>query len=170
MRNRLIKAVFGIILIFVGLTATLGNFGVIGSADFLWDVLFVLLGGYLFYIGAKKEVLFEGIIASFLITLGGVGLLSEFELIPMGISDLWPCAFLVLGLYIIITFSKNRSKWLLCSGSLFVIIGSLFVLKRFGILIFSFREILFKTWPIVLILLGLYVLKGLIQKKENRIF
>ncbi|MFP4458030.1 MAG: LiaF transmembrane domain-containing protein [Candidatus Zixiibacteriota bacterium] len=170
MKNRLLRAIIGIILIFTGIVIILSNFGIIGSADFLWDILFILLGVYLFYVGAKKEVLFEGLVASFLMTIGIIGFFYELGIFTMGISSLWPAMFLTMGFYMIFTFSKKRSKWLLYSGVVLVIAGSLYVLKRVGILIFSFKEVILKVWPILLILIGLYIMKGLTEKKETNIF
>ena len=168
LRKRLLRAIIGLVLVFSGIVIILSNLNIIRSVDFLWYVFFVLFGVYLFYIGFKKQVIFEGIIASFLLPIGISGLMWEFEMIPYGISALWPTTLLMFAIYLIIHYVAVRRNWLLYISSMLFLFGTIFLLRNVGLLAFSLRQILFKLWPLVLVFIGFYLLKGLIEKNERK--
>jgi hypothetical protein len=169
-KSRVIRTISGIVLIFTGFVLVLSNLGYIDSVDFLWDLLFAFLGTYLYYTAFKKQVVFEGFLASFLFPVGSVGLLYEFQILNNGIAFFWPLCFIFFALYLIYIYSKTRSRLYLFMLSVFMMIGVVIQLRFFGIIPFSLREMTLKLWPLLFVLAGIYFLRGIVQRREKKNF
>jgi predicted membrane protein len=89
-------------------------------------------------------------------------LLRNLEMIPyVNVWSFWPLFLIVIGLSQVLRPEESRQ---LLSGSLFLIIGGLFMLNNMHIIHFGFREI----WPFLLLLIGFAVLRqAMIGKREE---
>ena len=80
-------------------------------------------------------------------------LLRNVDMIPcINISAFWPLFLIVIGISQILRPEESRQ---LLSGSIFLIIGGLFMLNNMHIINFGFKQL----WPFILLLVGFAILR-----------
>ncbi len=96
------------------------------------------------------------------ILLGVLFTLSNFGVIRLrfrDVFDFWPLIFLVIGVPRLWSGSPSQRS----SGLVFVIIGGVFMLRNFGPLDFSIRQII----PLILILIGVRAVMGALGHRKT---
>lgn len=96
------------------------------------------------------------LLASLLVIIGGVLLLSNLNIISLEMNWSWiniyPFLLLFIGLKLWIdALSKRGGSWI--GGSFLTIFSGLLILDRFGILAFTFSDI-WQLWPLLFIYIG----------------
>ncbi len=95
-----VKIMIGVLIICAGTAFLLQNFGYLENIDVwdFWPVLLILLGlSHLVQPSGSRQA-FSGVI---LVTIGGLFLLDNLNIIPYGFSDFWPVILILVGIFII---------------------------------------------------------------------
>jgi predicted membrane protein len=95
----------------------------------------------------------KALIGALIIVFAVVLLLRNMDLIPyINMWRFWPIFLIVIGLSQILRPIEYRQT---LSGSIFIIIGGLFLLNNMNIIYFGFRDL----WPFILLLVGFAILR-----------
>jgi len=95
----------------------------------------------------------KALIGMLIIVFAVVILLQNLGLIPyINMWVFWPVFLILIGLSQVLRPSESRQ---LLSGSIFIIIGGLFLLSNMGIIYFGFRDL----WPFILLIVGFAILR-----------
>ncbi len=87
------------------------------------------------------------VIGLLVIFLGVVFTLGNLDLVRFDIVDLWPIAFIILGLYMLATAGELPGRF---TGILVAVLGCLLLFNNLGYLYFHFWDF----WPLLLVLVG----------------
>lgn len=160
-RNGKATLFFGVILVIIGFLILLDKLGTLHlSWKKIISVLLVVYGAYLGYSGfglnSNKKVFWGSIFFFFGIYL----FIDSFDLLNPEIHFFWPVVLIVTGLSFLMSFVNRPNDYALLLPAMTLIgIGVLFLLTNVGV-IYSFEiwENFEKFWPILLIILGLYLI------------
>ena len=95
----------------------------------------------------------KALVGMLIIVFAVVILLQNLDLIPyINMWVFWPVFLILIGLSQIMRPSESRQT---LSGSIFIIVGGLFLLNNMDIIYFRFRDL----WPFILLLVGFAILR-----------
>ena len=95
----------------------------------------------------------KALVGMLIIVFAVVILLQNLDLIPyINMWVFWPVFLILIGLSQIMRPSESRQT---LSGSIFIIVGGLFLLNNMDIIYFEFRDL----WPFILLLVGFAILR-----------
>ncbi len=104
------------------------------------------------------------IIGLAIILIGVLALLANLGFdTDIGIWDYWPVILILIGLSVILQPAEYRNAF---AGSIFVVIGILFLLDNFYIIDFGFNLL----WPVLLILVGVAIVKHGVGRGRGVLF
>ena len=93
------------------------------------------------------------IIGLVIIVVGVIALLMNLGYdVDINLWDYWPLILILIGLSRIFQPPEYRNLWF---GSIFTLVGILFLLDNFDLISFGFREL----WPFILIIVGIGILR-----------
>ncbi|GAB4367549.1 MAG: hypothetical protein Kow0042_08280 [Calditrichia bacterium] len=151
----------GFILIIAGLLILLHNADIeVLNWDLLKGLLPLIFGVYLFSKGIshpQKKGIFGG---SWFVLLGIYLLLDGFHIIEISRGLTISVLTMVTGISFLVAFIFRRNSWAyLLTGTLVLFIGLFFLLVHLYILPgYLLIEVVDRYWPILLILLGLFII------------
>ncbi|CUT02608.1 LiaI-LiaF-like domain-containing protein [Candidatus Chrysopegis kryptomonas] len=156
-----VSLVFGVILVLIGLVILLDKLGVVYlSWKKILSILLVIAGAYLGYSGfglnSNSKVFWGSILFFFGIYL----FIDSFGFLNPDVHFFWPVVLITTGLAFLMSFVNRPNDFaLLLPAVALVGIGVLFLLTNLGV-IYSFEvwESVEKFWPVLLIILGLYLI------------
>lgn len=156
-----VSLVFGVILVLIGLVILLDKLGVVYlSWKKILSILLVIAGAYFGYSGfglnSNSKVFWGSILFFFGIYL----FIDSFGFLNPDVHFFWPVVLITTGLAFLMSFVNRPNDFaLLLPAVALVGIGVLFLLTNLGV-IYSFEvwESVEKFWPVLLIVLGLYLI------------
>lgn len=95
-----VKILIGILIICAGLALLLQNFGYLENIEIwnFWPLVLIIIGLNHLIQPPESRQLFSGII---LLSIGGLFLLDNLDIIPYGFGDFWPLILILVGIFII---------------------------------------------------------------------
>jgi len=157
--------VAGLTLIAVGMAFILDN---IYDVGFSWQLIMIVIGIALAIQATDKRrrgAIFPGVL---MILLGFIFLADEMMWLPWGFSKDWPLFILAVGTAFIVSFLFQREKkGLLIPGAILLGLGAIFMAAEYRYIRWSKVEDVLEWWPIILLLLGVYLLIKRNRKDEE---
>lgn len=163
-RRGLFPALF---LIFIGAVFLLRSFRLFQWHD-VWPVLLFGVGFLLLCsaIGRKdKGAVFPGTI---LIFVGAFFFLWKNYYLPWYMDELWPVFPLIVGMAFFVLFLFSPKEWgVLIPAAILTCVSAIFFLNNFGTLPWSAWALIGRTWPVVLIIIGVLILVSHTRKRSS---
>jgi hypothetical protein len=154
-------------LIFIGIVFLLRSFHLFQWHD-VWPVLLFGVGLLLFLsaFGRRdKGAVFPGTI---LVLVGTFFFLWKNYYLPWYMDELWPIFPLVVGVAFFVLFLFSPRDWgVLIPAAILTFVSAIFFLNNFGTLPWSVWEVIGKTWPIILIVIGVLILASHTRRKTS---
>ena len=162
-RRGLFPALF---LIFIGAVFLLRSFHVFHWRD-IWPILLFGVGLLLFcsaFGKRDKGAVFPGTI---LILVGAFFYLWKNYYLPWYMDELWPVFPLIVGVAFFALFFFSPKEWgVLIPATILTFVSAIFFLNNFGTLPWSAWAFIGRTWPIVLIVIGVLILLSHSRKRS----
>ncbi|UCE19975.1 MAG: hypothetical protein JSV84_06435 [Gemmatimonadota bacterium] len=161
-RRSLFPALF---LIFIGSLFLLRSFDIIRWHD-VWPILLFGVGVLLFCSAFGKKdrgAVFPGTI---LVFIGAFFYLWKNYYLPWYMDELWPVFPLIVGLAFFVLFLFSPREWgVLIPAAMLTFVSAIFFLNNFGTIPWSAWALIGRTWPIVLIVIGVLILVSHTRKR-----
>ena len=156
-----------LILILVGVVFLLRQFHVFHWHE-IWPLLLVGVGLLLFcsVLGKRdKGAVFPGTI---LILVGAFFFLWKHYYLPWYMDEMWPVFPLIVGLAFFVLFLFNPSDWgVLIPAAILMFISAIFFADNFGAFPWSAWDVIGRTWPVIFIVIGIFLLLGHRRRKSS---
>ena len=157
----------GIILIVIGALLLLNQTSVISVSWYeLYPVLFIIIGGALIISGIyhkKHGAVFWG---TNLFLLGVFFFLRNYDIIPyLFMDELWPVFLIIFGISFLALFIVNPADWGVLVPAGFLLFFGLIFLAR-NLHMESLKDWLFDYWPMILIVVGAYIIWDSFRKTK----
>ena len=147
-------------LIFVGVVFLLSSFDLFSWGD-TWPLFLIGIGLLLFFSAFGKRdkgAVFPGTI---LILVGLFFFLWRNYYLPWYMDEVWPVFPLIVGIAFFVLFLLNPRDWgVLIPAAILLFVSAVFFLNNFGALPWSVWGVFGRAWPIVLIVIGVFILLG----------
>lgn len=157
----------GLFLIFIGMVFLFRSLHLFRWRD-MWPLFLVGLGLLLFFsaFGKRdKRAVFPGTI---LILVGGFFFLWENYYLPWYMDEVWPIFPFIVGIAFCVLFLFNPRDWgVLIPAAILIFISSVFFLDNFGTLPWSAWTVIGRTWPLILIVIGILILLSHMRRKSS---
>jgi len=129
--------------------------------NFYWAMVLILVGGVLF-VSAIFSKSHRGVFpGTLLLLLGLLFLLRQTEVLDDSRGDLWPLIIVILGVsFVMVSLLRPREWGHLVPGGISLIIGLLLFLRSYLYLSRYTLERIFHWWPLILVILGVWLLLG----------
>lgn len=144
------KKILGVLLIIIGTILILGY--MYNWKAQIWPISFLILGVFFFVIASKTRYMLY--IPAIVLTFSSLFFIYNILTNWQNFNKLWPTLILLFSLSFIISAIIGKQKELFLPG---------FIVLAVSICLFFISFNIFKFWPIILIILGLWVL---IDKKN----
>ncbi|MBQ6779889.1 MAG: hypothetical protein IJP62_01515 [Treponema sp.] len=160
----------GIVCIFAGFFLLIHPFAGLQDVAPFTNICLILFGALCFYFALVKyrhaPLFFFGL---YLCLASCLFLLVTSGILPVGLSQLWPCGVVLCGICLFFTGLFRHRKILsayLFPSLLLIILGGFFLLFSLDIISISFRTFVARWWPVFLIIIGLFLV-GLFLYQQN---
>ena len=154
-------------LIFIGAVFLLRSFHVFYWGD-MWPLILLGLGLLLFFSAFSKHdkgAVFPGTI---LILVGAFFFLWKHYYLPWYMDEMWPVFPLIVGLAFFVLFLFNPRDWgVLIPAAILIFVSAIFFADNLGAFPWSAWEVIGKTWPAVLIVIGILILISHARRKSS---
>lgn len=142
----------GVVLIILGALALLGN---LGFADIFGEGIVAIIGIVflaLYYLGRTSWAIFPGAFTA------PVGVVIFLAARGLDMDAWWPLFIAAPGLsFLLIRFSAPGNDWAIFPGSILVLIAGVMFSFSSHLLSWAYVGLVGKIWPVVLILIGLWL-------------
>ena len=160
-RNR--TPVIGLLFIAIGILLFLHQWH---HVHFDWTTILMLIGVALFVAGLfqhDRGAVFPG---TFLFLLGLVFYVDKYEYMLFSWWEIWPVVLVCLGIAFLVHYVFNPSrKGALIPGLILIVIGIVFLYVPFCW--YDLWYWIFRLWPILLILLGIYLIVRTLKRNRE---
>ncbi|MBN1410786.1 MAG: hypothetical protein JW969_08065 [Spirochaetales bacterium] len=164
--------VIGVIFVLAGGSAMLWTLGLLPSLGDLWPLPLILLGMYILYsvfLRGKKDFY---ILPGMVLTLGGIlFLLLNTVITEKNLSKIWPAFMLVTGLCLIPYALRKKARYriaVLIPAISIIILSCIFLPFSLGIAPFSFTEFVLTWWPVLILVVGGFLIVYYSYSKQRR--
>lgn len=161
----------GVVLIIIGTLLLANRFSNFSLSWYqIYPVLFAALG-IMFYASIinrqNKGAVFPG---TLLLLMGVLFVLRNWDLVPYRyVRDVLPIMSVILGLAFLSLFVVRPSDWsVLIPASIFTFFGAAIWLDKLDIIYVDIWDLWSKYWPALLILIGIVIIAGNLNKPSER--
>lgn len=135
----------------------------------IYPIILIGLGILFFISGSRKQdggSVFPGTI---FLLLGAFFVLRNYDLIPhYYLRPTYAYILIILGLAFFAMYLTKPGDWgVLIPAGILLFFGLIVLLKRFDIIYWEIRDIVYDYWPVVLIIIGGGIILGTLKKHEG---
>ncbi|MFH1007338.1 MAG: DUF5668 domain-containing protein [Candidatus Latescibacterota bacterium] len=155
-RKSIHAPVSGLILIAAGILLLLHNLDLL-DFDFgeIWPIIVAAIGAFLLFSvwgRPDKGMVLPGTI---LLLSGVFFFFWQNGTIPRGMGNAWPACVVIVGIaFIVLCACQRQEKGRLIFGVVLLFVGGVFLVDNYVLLPWDPWKVIFKSWPLVLILIG----------------
>ena len=159
----------GLALVIAGVLLLLSNLEILDiELNRIWPLGLAALG-VLFFFSVRGKVHKGAVFPGTLFLLIGLFLfLWENRLIPRGDGTRWPAFLIIVGIaFVVLYIWDRRDRETFVLGIMLTIFGAIFMADAHYYLPWSPWELVFKSWPLLLVLVGISMLARVWERRQK---